>query len=210
MHDPVKDATRRTLRYWYVDGLADMAAGLILILSAVYYGLLFLFGNSRPTALAIGIGQPILLVLAIWLAPRLVARLKERITYPRTGYVTYRHMERRKRIVRAISTALLAALMGFAFSLLFRRISANWIPIITGGLVALLTVWFGIRFDLARMYVLAVFTFLLGLITAYLKFPDLLSSTFFFGSLGLGWLISGGTTLYLYLRSTRPALEGEM
>ena len=61
-----------------------------------------------------------------------------------------------------------------------------------------------VRFDLLRLYTLAAFALVVGLVTAWLNLSDLLSGAFFFGFLGLSWLVSGLITLWSYLHRTRP------
>jgi hypothetical protein len=208
MDNPIKDAARRTQRYWYVDGLVDMSGGTIMLLLAIFSALIYLLGGDTSSAIAVGIGQPVIIIGGVLLARKIVILLKERITYPRTGYVAYRQPHGAKRLATGILTAALALGLALTVVLLARQVSANWIPLITAGLMALVFIYLGWRFDLLRLYILAAFTFLVGLVAAWLNLPDLLSSAFFFGFLGLAWMGSGVFTLLSYLRHTNH-LQGE-
>jgi len=82
---PVLDARRRALHYWFADGFSTLVAGFGCLLFAFY---IFHSRNRRPTLPAILLDLLVLLAYgAITLRQReIVAWLKARITYPRTGF----------------------------------------------------------------------------------------------------------------------------
>ena len=94
--DEVEKIQRRTYRYWYEDGLADLGAGWVFAL----LGILFLLQALAPAGPLAGISAILLPLVVIGgglLARWAIAGLKARITYPRTGYVSYRQPTGRRR-----------------------------------------------------------------------------------------------------------------
>jgi hypothetical protein len=77
-------AQRRAQGYWFVDGIAEIAAGAAMALCG---GLLYAAvatGVESLGTLALGV-----LIVAFPVTAWVVKAVKERITYPRTGYVAY-------------------------------------------------------------------------------------------------------------------------
>lgn len=206
MKDPIQETIRQTQRYWYVDGLAEMGTGTMIFL----YGLLTLVSTLAPEgwvgALMIGIGQPLFFIGGLVLVSYLVKKLKERITYPRTGYMAY--ARRKKRAGRAF---FLGAGVAIVFSILSIALTAalrdNWIPALVCLPLALAETWWAYSLSLKRFYILAVFTFLLGIGLAILPVPEAYRLPIVFAAMGASWAISGAVTLYHYLRTTEPASE---
>ncbi len=66
--NPIDEMIKRTRRYWYVDGLAEMGGGAVILLYAVYMILVGRIGeNHRLLAgLALGLGQPLVILLGGW------------------------------------------------------------------------------------------------------------------------------------------------
>ena len=207
--DPTQEIIRRTQRYWYVDGLNELAVGVVVSLLGVYYYVLGHIPNSGTRAWLLGLGMPALIILGALAGRWVVARLKEHLTYPRTGYVSYRRPGIRRRILVSLLSAVAAAALVYFSSRLLERFSQNLLPILTGLLFAILILYLGLNYGVARFYLLALGTFLMGLLTAWLSLPEPFDSALFFGGAGVLWILSGGLTLVRYLRSTTPAGDDE-
>ena len=153
-------------------------------------------------------GQIIIILGAGLLARWAVPRLKERLTYPRTGYVEYQRPVRSRRLARVF----MAGLLGFAITVLTaflgRGLPERLWSFFIGLTLALAFAYLGARIGLPRFYALAGFSLLLGAAGSWLNLPDPWSAAFIFGLEGLAWLVCGALVLRHYLRSTRP-LEGE-
>lgn len=83
---PVVRAEQRAWNYWFVDGLPSLVSGVACVLIATS----LLSGATRPRHTILVIVGIVSLLLYVFLLIRLknvVEWLKERITYPRTGYV---------------------------------------------------------------------------------------------------------------------------
>lgn len=82
----IAQAEQRAWDYWFVDGLPNLVSGVACVLVATS----LLSAAMRPRHTIIAITSIVSLVLYVFLLIRLrsvVEWLKERITYPRTGYV---------------------------------------------------------------------------------------------------------------------------
>lgn len=86
MTDPIQIDLNRPQRYWYVDGLAEMAGGAVIFLIGLVYTVSGWLPQGLARGLLVGPGQIIVILGAGWLARWAVPRLKERLTYPRTGW----------------------------------------------------------------------------------------------------------------------------
>jgi hypothetical protein len=200
---------QRTQRYWYVDGLSEIYVGLVILVLGLYYLALDQFAPDTLGALLVGIGQPVIILLAWWPGGRIVRSLKERITYPRTGYVTYpAKRNRRRRLASGAIIAMLVAALVISLETIF-QVSQNTLPVIVAAMMALAVAMLGWRFGLARFYVLAAYTLLLGIVTSWLPLVDFQQNAFLFACFGLGWMVSGTYALIHYLRTTNPAEKAE-
>lgn len=210
MKNPVNEWMQRPLRYWYIDGLSEMAAGLLFVLIALLYFSVTLFPeDSSMSNWLLGIGQPALILLAGWGLRKAVNALKERVTYPRTGYVEYRQPTGNRRWPRLILLGLVSGLVAAVVALLAGRLTARLIPLLIGIILAAYLVYMTANSGVIRLYINAAFTFLIGLAVTVLNPPEELLMVCFMAAFGLLWLITGAITLVRYLGSTRPLEEGE-
>ncbi|MHB1007558.1 MAG: hypothetical protein ACYC3S_18245 [Chloroflexota bacterium] len=201
-------ALQRPKRYWYEDGLSEMAGGSMFAL----IGALFLVEVLAPPSLAFtgfsALGLPVLVLGGGWLQRRLLRLAKERITYPRTGYVAYPRVPRTRS--RRLATTILAIGTAAVVSALFTSapLSLAWIPALQGLLVGAAMLYFGRQLGLLRFFVLAAFSAAAGLASSLLGLGDLAGSAAFFIATGLALVVSGLWTLAVYLRRTQPPAEG--
>ena len=209
MNLPSIETTRkRTERYWYEDGIWELGFGLINLLLTGYFALTEWVLARQLPALVLVLLQVVTLLGIFWSMARVVRFLKERITYPRTGYVAYRRAPLKARARRGLLIGLTSG--GLAAGLVL--ISANSAthsstPIISGVVMGAMIVYLAIRFNLLRMYVLATVTLALSVVTALLPVDETSGRVLFFGGYGLVFMLSGGLVLAGYLRRTRPPGE---
>ncbi len=201
----IERVMQRTRRYWYEDGLTEMAVGCLFLA----IGLLFLTEYVLGSPLASGIsavGLPVIVVGGSWLGRYLVRIAKERYIYPRTGYVAYRRPPGgRSRTATVAVAVMVGSLIGLLFSL--APASLAWIPALQGLLVGGFLLFYGYRLGLVRFYVLAICAVVAGTVTSLAGLGDLLGSSVFFAAFGLALLLSGLLTLGRYLRQTTPPGE---
>ena len=198
----IKAVAKKTERYWFEDGIWEIGFGLVNILLAAFF---LLVESLNPPGIVLMLLQVFVILGAFLGMSRLVKLFKERVTYPRTGYVAYRKPARGSRIKRSILTAFLAiGLAGMVAAAANVDLLRNTQALVTAILMAGALVYLGFRFNLARLYGLAVVTALLGAILSLLALPDLLITAIFFGGFGLLMVLSGTFALLIYLSHTQP------
>lgn len=189
------DIERRIRRYWLEDGLAELGIGCLFAV----VGLAFVVGalSSNDTARAVAVAA-ILAVVGIGAIAShfLIKAVKERVTYPRTGYVEYRRSGSRVRYVAAV--AIVAVLSGSAVAAQGGAVNRTLaLQALTLAVTLCVPAY---RFGLLRFYVLAAATLAAGAIAWVAALDEVAGSALIYGSAGLLLLLSGGWTLRGYLR----------
>ncbi len=205
MEDHLQDWANRPQRYWYVDGLVEIGAGAVILILGLFFAISGLIKDDGFRGAFTTIGQIIIVIGLPILARVIVARLKERITYPRTGYIAYRRQGLGQRIRAILLTIGVAAAIGVVVYLIENWMNLRWLPVVIGLSAGLLILIIAFRVGLPRYYLLAGYTLAIGVITGLLSLAEPYNSGVFFSGLGVGWLVSGAVTLVRYLRSTTPA-----
>ena len=201
----IEELMRRTRRYWYEDGLWEIAVGGFFLLLALLWYAQARTPQGSPLW-AIYAFTPILLIVLVYtLGMRLIERLRSRHVWPRTGYVkpSRRAYWPFSRVIGLVVVALLA--LGFVAPSIA---GGKWLPALWGlGFALVLVV--GARFlGLRRWYALAAWALLAGLAAFPSPFPWLVSGALFWLALGLGWLACGIYALRRYRRSLARSPRG--
>ncbi len=203
MKDPIKDTMRKTLSYWYVDGLTELATGLLLSLAGVFYAALATFLSGAAARQISTIGLPILILLGGLASRRAVSSLKERLTYPRTGYVACI----KTRAALKLGTAAIGVAGSLVFVFAAIQFNLDWLKYLAPGLMAAVMLAFiGFSYGLHRFYGLAVYALLLGGLMVLLHLEDHANTALLLLGCGAGFFVSGALTLKGYLQGTRPPL----
>jgi hypothetical protein len=209
MSNPIDEYAKRTMRYWYVDGLSEIAGGAVMLLLALVFLVGALLEPSPSTSLYLAFGQPLIVLAGALAARKIVAQVKERLTYPRTGYVAYRQ-PRGRGGMRLIALSFgIAAVFGVIFGVIANVFQARWIPGISGVVIALLLSFLAYEHGIRRFYMMALYTLFLGLLVVTINLPEMFTTSVFFGGFGLGWILSGAMTLRHYLQTTQPVPRDE-
>jgi hypothetical protein len=207
MTDDLLKIERRTMRYFYDDGLVEIAVGIMLLmLGGFFFGQLALPPGSL---LKTWLHSAFILVIfaGVFIGRRLVRFLKFRITYPRTGYVAYKKKEvgPRRRAVAAVSGGIIAAalstLLAVAPSL------RAWLPAVNGLLLGAAVYLFARRTEIGRFYVLAAASAIIGLALAFAGFGDIEGVILYYAVFGVAVAVSGLAALAVYLHRTRAGGE---
>jgi hypothetical protein len=160
MDRQIESAVQRGRAYWFVDGFAEMGVGIFLLLLGIAVLLRGWIGQegflSWFASIAIDIG--ILKVVTILTLILTVWWLRDRFTYPRTGYVRGSRFSLSgfagffRNIFLLVILPALVLLAAFAFVPAVRVILASisaWMPmgigILWGGLFILTGGWSGLR-----------------------------------------------------------------
>lgn len=202
MNQVVDQAMQRTKQYWYVDGLNEMSFGGICLILAVFFFASALLTEGSPLAEFLNMLFVLVLVGSGLLASRVVNFIKMRLTYPRTGFVTYRQATRSHRLVLAGVALLTSSLLASMLAASSRSLA--WMPTITGLLMGAVWLLMGFRIGLVRFYLLALSSILIGSGVSIAGLENILGLAMYYSLMGLAMFLSGGLTLRRYLRHTHP------
>ena len=207
MNTQIDQIMKKTQRYWYVDGLAEIGTGVMLLaLGLAYFGIGYLPWKAVKVLL-LGLAMPVVILAGMVVARWLVNKAKERITYPRTGYIEYRRPRTARRwifilVSGVVSAGMIALLVNFMPILGDRFVMA-----LTGVLVFFMMCVLAFQVSVWRFLLVGAAALAGGLAGTFFELPDAFGSALFFAMFGAAWLVSGGLTLRRYLASTRPAGE---
>jgi hypothetical protein len=210
MKSNLSDVEQRVNRYWYTDGLAEMIGGGMFIVLGIYFALQDLLGQNSMWSAALQASLALLLIGGAFVSRRLVNAMKTRLTYPRTGYVEYRVNKKAagsKRLLAFLLAFTIAAL-AVAFVGMFK--SFNSMVAVTGFIVGMVLVLLRAKSSgLIRFYFLGALSAVLGLIIAKSGLPNGYALGLYYASMGVCFLLSGGTTLTRYLHENPLPAEGQ-
>ncbi len=151
---------KRAIQYWFVDGLAEIAAGLVSLFLALLFWIwqvAFTWRWSLPVILFAG--------LAVSFGIRLIIqRIKERTTYLRTGYASpFSGLERRWSVISLVAFTIFLVGSNYYLSSTGQQ-GLLWSPVLAGLTFAFLFTWTGAMTKLRRFYFLAFLSLCLGVI----------------------------------------------
>ncbi len=203
MRDPIKDTMRKTLSYWYVDGLIELATGIMLSAVGLFYVTLVMLIPDAIAGQLSAIGLPILILVGGLASRIVVSSLKERLTYPRTGYLACIKPKTEQKVMAFV----LAVAGSLIFVFISIQLKLDWLKYATPAFMAAIMVAFvGFTYGLRRFYGLAVYILLLGIPMVMLRQNDQANLAVFLVGCGSGFIVSGALTLRGYLQTTRPQL----
>ena len=181
----------RVYQYQNIDGLNELGIGAMWFWLGLTISLYKIFPEVYPPLTGlVGLGVPLL----GWS----ISKLKERITYPRTGYAVPR-IPRYLYPVFAGGLLLINTLDAFVWN---SSLSSLWTqPLSLGFITACLLLWAG--GGLARFYYLAAAAFLLGAGLTWSGVGIYMGIVLHGTLLGLLLMASGGVTLRRYLKEHR-------
>ena len=131
-NDPLVNAERTARRYWNVDGLAEIYAGCFFLLVPL---LNFVWQHTSIAPVWLALGGIVALTCIVTLSRTIIIAIRRRLTYPRTGYVSFRRPRRGKEEagIALILIALVAIFVFMAFT-------TDWL----GGLTAISGITIGV------------------------------------------------------------------
>jgi len=211
MNNNFPDVEQRVKRYWYTDGIAELASGGMFILLGIFLAAQqYFMENSLFGGLSQG-GLVIFLIGGMAIGRWFIKALKARLTYPRTGYVEY-HVDRRNTNLRRAIAAVVALLVA-GFSLVFAERVASFLNLtlaLTGILVGVIFIVLqGRSSGLERFYVLGGTSIVLGIALSLSALPQGYSLGLFYSMMGFVLIISGGIVLRRYLQENPSPAEAE-
>jgi hypothetical protein len=218
MPDDLKKSQLRTVQYQHVDGTPELGFGFLCLLVAI----LFLLFAKIPGFASSSFSTWSILLVFIgggFLIGQLTQVLKEKITYPRTGYLAYQRKGRPiKRSTRLLiwigvplSTLILLAILFLnraSFPAQETETIPSWVPAFAGFLFSGLWAIAGWKIVLPRYYLIAVVTFLSSVALFFSGLEGNLGLAILFGTMSLALILSGFVTLIIYLRQNPSSQDG--
>ena len=204
MNDNIDYVVQRIRQYWFSDGIVELSVGGLFLILGVYFYLQSTLPTGSFLLVGLQVGLVFLLFGAIFLNRYLVDKLKSRLIFPRTGYVSYMRASKKQRLVSIGIVCIIAAINAALF--LTTPLSIYWVPSITGLIVGSLWLISAFRVGLLRFYLQSILAFLLGVILSLSNLEIYLGLALFYAILGCVLVLSGGWTLAAYLRQ-HPTLE---
>lgn len=198
--------TKRPIQYWFEDGIGELVTGGLFILIGLYFVLQTIFANS-VWQVVISFLSVIVIGGGVILGRMLIAKLKERLVYPRTGYVSYPKRPSKGKLIFTISTtiavAMIVIMLGSSDS------SFNWTTLVIGAICGALMLFQAFQTGLYRLYIEAVLAILIGATIASMVPGGMLNSGLFFVIYGSVLVFAGGCALRSYFQKAPPALNHE-
>jgi hypothetical protein len=204
MKSEIEKIEKRPIQYWYEDGLNEIAFGIIGLSLGVY----FLIRTGIPEGSAWHVPWALamipLLLIGIPLSNRMVKALKQKLTYPRTGFVSYRRPAGKKKrfsILGGVVGGTTAIAYGLLRSDVFPAGTAvAALPLVTGLIIAAAYLWIGMKTGVFRFFVTATLSALAGIAVALTGLAETAALGAYWGILGASHCISGSFVLVRYLR----------
>jgi len=202
----IQKIEKLTIRSFYDDGLTEIAMGLIfLVLGGYFFATTVVPEGSALGAVLTGVFV-LVIVSAAFLVNRFLRFFKRRITYPRTGYVTFKKKEPSPK--RRVATAVVAAIIGAGMALLYGLSPSVklLLPAVNGLLFSVAVLLFANKVGLLRFYLLAAAAAVIGLGLTAAGIGDAKGISLFYLLFGAAAAVSGAAALIVYLRRfPRPA-----
>jgi uncharacterized membrane protein YeaQ/YmgE (transglycosylase-associated protein family) len=205
-----KKTLNRAYAHWLNDGIFEIGIGILLAGVGTLRAIIH-FEREKPAAYyGLSAGLLLFMIGFAWVSKRLGEALKARITYPRTGFMAFkRRTYNYKRILAWLVLLILAGIiLGALVGVLAvqpDQIQAGTIVTITLGIVGALAFTFAARrLEVKRFYYLAAISIGLGLAIGALGVGVVLGLSFFYLSIGLAMIVTGGLALAQFLRSHQP------
>ena len=209
MDTDLKKVERRTIQYWYEDGIWEMAFGVMVLFLGIYLLAYALIPAKSLWRGLLSIGTLPVFIFGVRFVRRAVRLLKEKLTYPLAGFISYRRPDGRKRPRRFSLVGGLAGIVGaLAYSLSRNSGGFSWVLAGFGLMFALTLFCVAIRTNLIRFFLLSVLVFASGIVFARSGLAAISGLSAFYCLMGLALCVSGAITLRQFVRKN-PVLEKE-
>ena len=202
----------RAYAHWLKDGIFEIGLGILLAGVGTLRAIIHFAGEKTAAYYWLIGGLLVFMVGVAWGGKRFGEALKERITYPRTGFFSFKPRTYNYKNVLAllIFGGILGGTLGILASQPNQQEVGVFVPIGMGIVWGLAFAYAAHRIELKRLYYLAAFFFGIGLVIGALGVGVVLGVSFFYLSIGLVQIVTGCVALVQYLRSYEPVdLNGE-
>lgn len=198
---------RNTRRYWFVDGIVEISGGALITFIALSYFLTSLISNVVLKSILLGLGQPLVIILGAFVIRKIVGWLKDKITYPRTGYLSFNNPPENRRVQKIITVIFTASIVSLVVAFFMQLLPMQLMPVISMVIFSIFTIYLGYQNAVTRFYFVALVLIVLGVIISVVNLDDVMRFVILYAALGLTWMISGSIALINYLHKTIPLKE---
>jgi hypothetical protein len=202
MAEQIQNIQKQTFRYYYEDGLVELAVGILFTIIGLDTFVISSSAPGSPLAITAWVLLPILTIGGIIGVQNFVKVIKERHVHPRTGYIEYSPKPRRSRwLVSGIVLAL---------TISFLLLPYDWLQrgSVTGGMILfVILATIGISVSLKRLIWVGAFSMVLGTLFAFLPITDNASLAATFFAVGPVLILIGSLAFRAYLANN--PLTGE-
>ncbi|NIP28704.1 MAG: hypothetical protein GWN67_15130 [Phycisphaerae bacterium] len=195
----IKEIEHKTFSQSQQDGLMELVLGICLL------------AMSTRLLSRVLIGM---FPIAIILFSPILSALRNRFTYPRTGYVKLID-DKPKDVIAGIAlvTLIVIAVLAVAF-FLFANVRdfglwMKWVPLWAGVILAIMFVSLSAKSTVVRYYIFAVYSLIAGLVLSILKFTEVETGTLlYFLAMGV-FLAPFGLVLFIRFLRKHPETAKE-
>lgn len=204
----LKEIERKPQQYWNVDGLPDLITGVLWIV----WGVAFLLPELLPPGGWLNyywLAVMLVLIVGGVASNWGIKKLKQRLTFPRTGYVEWPEPAPASKV---ISSLLAAAVAAGVVALAIRGNAQPMKDLVAPGLALLAALAFliaALRLRLPHYFWMVAASLLLALIVARAHLGLGMGIICLFLCLGALSLLIGIVRLWSYRRNNPPPQEGE-
>ncbi len=198
----LKEIERRTVRYWFEDGIYQMAIGVFEIVLGVFCWLFTKIPADLAWRAAWFLCAGPIIVVSGRLFLGKIKPLKEKFTYPRAGFVAYQKRERGK---FGLSTPglILGLIGGLAFSLgraILEPTGLLGLPLIAGAFGAGISIWLTAKTGLWRYLGTTGICLIAGAGLSLARMAEMAALGAFWAILGFFGILLGGSAFLRFLR----------
>ena len=202
MTESINQIKKQAFRYYYEDGLVELAVGGLFAIIGLNTWLISILPSGTPLSLAAWIALPILTIGGIIGVQWMVKSLKERLVHPRTGFIDYSTKPNPYRwyvIGGALAMVVVVALLPYEW--------LNRESVAGGTIMFLILVSIGAQVDLRRLITIGNLALVLGIGLAFLPGNEHAGLSLTYAGAGFALLVSGGFALRSYLSKNPLSAE---
>lgn len=203
MKSEIEKIEKRPIQYLYEDGFTEIGFGVISLCMGAYLWIHTRIPSGSAWLVPWALAMFPILFIGIRLLNRMIGSLKQNLTYPRTGFVSFRRPQGRRKwfsIRGAIFGAGWALIYGFLREDMIPGVNTtSWIPLVIGLIFAITFIRTGMKTGVLRLTVLAAISALAGIGLFLAGLSEMAALAAFWGILGLSFCLSGAFALLRYL-----------
>ncbi len=201
-----QDTLNRAFAHWLKDGIFEIGFGILLTGVGTLRAIIHFAGEKSAAYYWLSGGLFVFMFGFAWAGKRIGEFLKTRITYPRTGYMSFKpRTYNYKSILAILALFIFGGILGGMLGILATQPNQQRVGIIvpiTLGIVGALAFTFAAkRVEVKRFYYLAAFSVGIGLAIGAFGVGAVLGLSFFYISIGLALIMTGCVALLQFLRS---------